>query len=137
MTILRYNTISSLPDVMFIQDYEFCTAEKSGDYCIDTSHFVPKSEALASFRRAGDIANSGFYDFPDGKDTGAKLPFVRSADYHGDIAELSHETRVAQENVKSSIDKAKIAFEREQILNSVDSFASTSTASTGTASAGE
>lgn len=118
ITVKRYNTISVLPDKMQIVETDIKTSEDTGAYCVDTSHFVPKADAVQVLR-AGDISNSGAYDFPDGKDTGVKMPSSRSHFYTGDIAEASVNVKDAKKAADSAIYDSKEAFAKEKVINDI------------------
>ena len=109
MVVTRYNTISPIPGVMSLGEYECPTCEPAGKYQVDTTHFVPSCEAGAVVR-AGDVVGQGFYDFKDGKDTGVKIPRSRLHSYTGDLAEASVNFKDARADAKESIDKAKIDY---------------------------
>ena len=74
-----------------------------GKSLVDRSHFVPTVDLTANTGSitAGDRA---YYDFPDGKDTGLKVPrFARGKD----IAEVIVEAREAKMDLDDSIAEAK------------------------------
>lgn len=120
MVVRRYNTISILPDVMSLEDYEL-PVEEVGKYQVDTTHFVPRCEAEAlPTRSAGDLANQGVYDYPDGKVTSSKVPFVRSHSYTGDLAEASVAVREAQVDAKSNVDKSYQEYQAQQALDALN-----------------
>lgn len=127
ITVKRYNTISILPDKMKIVETDIKTSEDTGAYCVDTSHFVPKADAVQVLR-AGDVSNVGAYDFPDGKDTGVKMPASRSHSYTGDIAEASVNVKDAKKAADVAIDDAKEAYAKEQVMKD---FRAASTGATG------
>lgn len=114
--VFGYNTISILPNVMELKEIELPTAEKSGDYCVDTSHFVPRAESVLSLK-AGDVPSQQLYDFPNGKASNVPMPSNRRHSYTGDIAEASVASREARANADDSISKAKYEFDREQLIN--------------------
>lgn len=114
MVVTRYNTISPIPGVMSLGEYECATCEPVGEYCVDTTHFVPACEAGAVAVSAGDLAGNGAYDFADGKDTGVQIPRSRLHSYTGDLAEASVNFKEAQAVAKESIDNAKIAYVNAQ-----------------------
>ena len=107
--VIRYNTISSIPHKMQLQEMQLSTCEPVGEYQVDTSHFVPQCESGAVLLRAGD-AGQGVYDFQDGKDTGVPVPSNRRHGYTGDLAEASVNFRESSHNAKDSIDNAKMAY---------------------------
>lgn len=117
--IKRFNTISVLPGVMSLEDYEI-PEELVGDYQVDTTHFVPRCEAEAlPTLSAGDLVSQGVYDYPDGKITSTKLPFVRTHAYTGDIAEASVAVRDVQAEAKANVDKSYQEYQAEQALDAL------------------
>lgn len=117
--IKRYNTISVLPDVMSLVDYDI-PKEEVGEYQVDTTHFVPRCEAEAvPIVSAGDPSMQGMYDFADGRDTGGRVPFNRSHGYTGDIAEVSVAVREAQADAKSNLDKSYQEYQAQQALDAL------------------
>lgn len=128
--VIRYNTISSIPHKMQLQEMQLSTCEPVGEYQVDTTHFVPQCESGAVVLRAGE-AGQGVYDFQDGKDTGASVPSNRRHGYTGDIAEASVNYRESAHNAKESFDKAKIQYVNEMASKEVDAARNGSTGSTG------
>lgn len=121
--VIRYNTISCVPGVMSLGEYELPTCEPVGDYQVDTSHFVPQCESGPVTLQAGEVGQ-GAYDFANGVDTGVNIPSSRLHSYTGDIAEASVNLRDASERASKSVDNAKILYEQEQIksqMNAQDS----------------
>lgn len=113
--IKRFNTISIFGEDVkkvdyIIPDYDY------GDYIVDKSHFVPNAEAVKNLTGNGAVAttDSGMYDFPDGKDTGAKVPYTRQHGYTGDIAELSTAVNVQSATHADNLDTAHKIYEQEQ-----------------------
>lgn len=107
--VIRYNTISSIPHKMKLQEMQLPTCEPVGEYQVDTSHFVPQCESGAVVLSAGQ-AGEGIYDFQNGVDTGAPVPSNRRHGYTGDIAEASVNYRESVHNAKESVDKAKMEY---------------------------
>ena len=117
MVIQRYNTICTIPGVMSVEQQELSTCEPVNDYCVDTSHFVPKCDAVQVLK-AGDVVGSGAYDFPNGKDTGVKMPRSRLHSYTGDIAEASQNVREARNEAKGNVEISAEQFERDVAMQS-------------------
>lgn len=121
----RFKTISFFPSDMTIVDVDadLCASKDFGDYVVDDSHFVPMSEAVKRVT-GGTLSEAEIktmYDFPNGKDTGEKVPIDRTHRMmNGDIAEMSVEYKRAQKAAKESIDKAKEDFDFEQKLNAIN-----------------
>lgn len=111
----RFNTISifggDVKEVEYtIPDYDY------GEYIVDKSHFVPNAEAVKNLTGNGAVAttDSGMYDFPDGRDTGAKVPYTRQHGYTGDIAELSTAVNEQSATHAENLDTAHKMYEQEQ-----------------------
>lgn len=118
--VYRYNTISSIPHKMELEEMQLPTCEPVGEYQVDTSHFVPQCESGAITLGAGE-AGQGVYDFKNGQDTGAPVPSNRRHGYTGDIAEASVNYRESAHNAKESVDSAKIQFLNEMATKEADS----------------
>lgn len=118
MKLRRFNTISTIPGAMSIGEIELSDCEPVGEYCVDDSRFVPRSEVLGAFRSQGDMPSSQMYDFPDGKDNGLSIPSNRLHSYTGDIAEASVALRSAQATAKENLDRSKIDYINEQAKES-------------------
>lgn len=114
-TITRFNSISIFGDDVEKVDYTIPDYDY-GDYIVDKSHFVPNAEAVKNLTGNGAVAttDSGMYDFPDGKDTGAKVPYTRQHGYTGDIAELSTAVNEQSATHADNMDIAKKMYEQEQ-----------------------
>lgn len=123
--MIRFNTISFFPDDMecVAVNADLCASKDYGDYVVDDSHFVPMSEAVKRVT-GGTLSEAevkAMYDFPDGRDTGAKVPVDRTHRMmNGDIAEMSVEYKYAQKQAKESLDKAKEDFEFEQKMDLIN-----------------
>lgn len=122
--VTAYNTISCVPGVMSLGEYDCPTCEPVGDYQVDTSHFVPACEAGALSLSAGDVAGNGVYDFVNGKDTGVKIPRSRLHSYTGDLAEASVNLRQAKADSDKSLKDAYDVYQSEKTLESLRSGAS-------------
>lgn len=120
--VTRYNTISCVPGVMSLGEYELPTCEPVGEYQVDTSHFVPQCESGPVTLQAGEVGQ-GAYDFANGVDTGVNIPSSRLHSYTGDIAEASVNLRDASARASKSVDNVKVLYEQEQIKkhNTTDS----------------
>lgn len=119
--VVAYNTISCVPGVMSLGEYDCPTCEPVGDYQVDTSHFVPACEAGAVSLSAGDVAGNGAYDFTDGKDTGVRIPRNRLHNYTGDLAEASVNLRQAKADNDKSLKDAYDVYQAEKTLESLRS----------------
>lgn len=122
--VVGYNTISCVPGVMSLGEYDCPTCEPVGEYQVDTSHFVPACEAGALSLSAGDVAGNGAYDFVNGKDTGVKIPRNRLHSYTGDLAEASVNLRQARADSDKSLKDAYDVYQSEKTLESLRSGAS-------------
>lgn len=89
------------------QEYKLPETPDS-EYVIDDSSFVPIKEAIKQLGKGYGEGNhiEQMYDFPDGKDTGAQIPFSRSSQFK-DIAELSTEINNSQTEIQNKLDEAK------------------------------
>lgn len=89
------------------QEYKIPETPDS-EYVIDDSSFVPLKEAIKQLGNGYGEGNhiEQMYDFPDGKDTGAQIPFSRSSEFK-DIAELSNEIMNQTDNVNNALNEAK------------------------------
>lgn len=79
----------------------------------DDSYFIPNSQSVA--RLAGGKPYSSdevkmAYDFPDGKDTGLKVANRKKG---RDMAEISTEIRLSQQEIKDGFETFKRDYERE------------------------
>lgn len=70
-------------------DYELPSTPKT-DFIVDDSSFLPIAEALKNLQMASltTAEKSVYYDFPDGKDDGSRVPINRRHDIK-DITEIS------------------------------------------------
>lgn len=117
--VVAYNTISCVPGVMSLGEYDCPTCEPVGAYQVDTSHFVPACEAGALSLSAGDVAGNGAYDFSDGRDTGVKIPRNRLHSYTGDLAEASVNLRQAKADNDKSLKDAYDVYQSQKTLESL------------------
>ena len=129
--VVGYNTISCVPCVMSLGEYDCATCEPVGEYQVDTSHFVPACEAGSLSLSAGDVVGNGAYDFSNGKDTGVKIPRNRLHSYTGDLAEASVNLRQAKADNDKSLKDAYDVYQAERTLDSLRSGAGDSSVSTG------
>lgn len=125
--IFRYNTISSLPGVMNLQEFKLHLHTKFTESIADVSYFQPTSESVKNLR-AGDINLNSFYDFPDGVDTGMKIPKAR--DRRSDISEISTEVRKQAEELTEKLSDAKKVSEKIKKFNEKHSLGISSTSDT-------
>lgn len=103
----------SLVNGVKIVDYKLPVTPKT-PYIIDDSNFCPMSEAIKSLAKSPQITSDeiyAYYDFPNGRDTGKKIPFERSADFH-DIVELSNSIVEDSKNIAEDIEKTSKKAER-------------------------
>lgn len=112
----RFNTISPFPSLQFIEKYKE-PEQADMPYIVDTSSFVPMSEAVKKVTgrasTAGDIAHR--YDYPNGRGSPSdKIPVDRTHRFTGDIAEASVAYREAAEEASKSLGEAYERFEAEQ-----------------------
>lgn len=118
--IVGYNTISAIPHVMELVESDYITCEPVGDYCVDKSHFVPKSEVVAQFRSVGDLPAEQMYDYPDGKSDDRPIPINRLHSYTGDVAEAAVAAREAAADAKSAVDKARDEYDYKVATGEID-----------------
>lgn len=114
--MIRLSSISTLcDDSVSLVDYEI-PEEPNGEYIVDTSAFIPMSEAIKQLKSGalGAGAVNGLYDFADGRDTGMKVPFDRTHSFTGDLSEMSVAVRDMQSDVADGLQDARKQFEREQ-----------------------
>lgn len=102
-TLIRFNTISPFPGVMELEEYKE-PEQAEMPYVVDTSSFVPLSEAVKKVTgRSNPAQNPNLhYDFPDGRQSTDKIPVDRTHRFSGDIAEVS----VAQRDAAAAASKA-------------------------------
>ena len=84
-----------------------------GESLADFSHFVPITDLTSV---TGNVTDTSFYDFPDGKDTGISRG---RADSHRDIAERFVEARNAIDEHSAIVAKAKEDMEYNKALSNV------------------
>ena len=101
MKIVRFNTISSLPDVMKLENYTIPDKEFDPSI-VDKTCFTPLTEQLKGLQPMSVSEMNQHYDFVNGKDDGRAMPLRKGAD----LAELSTDIRLKQQKVKEKIDKA-------------------------------
>lgn len=103
--MLRYRTLSVnglIGDGVNLYDDEL-SFKHFGKSLVDRSHFVPTVDLTAN---TGNLTESDrvYYDFPDGKDTGLKVPRISRGK---DIAEIIVEARESKSDVDKAISDAK------------------------------
>ena len=86
-----------------------------GKSLVDRSHFVPTVDLTAN---TGNLTESDrvYYDFPDGKDTGIKVPRISRGK---DIAEVIVEARESKSDVDNAIEDAKAEKEYEDKIKNL------------------
>lgn len=129
--MLRYRTISVnglIGDGVNLYDDEL-EFKHFGQSLVDRSHFVPTVDLTAN---TGNLTESDriYYDFPDGKDTGLKVPRISRGK---DIAEIIVEARNSKSDVDKAIEDAKAEKEYDEkiknlVNGSADANSSTSEA---------
>ena len=108
MKIQRFNTISSLPGVMKIQDYVI--KDKVFDKSIvDKSCFTTLEDQLAKLTPMSVSEAEQHFDFVNGVDDGRKAPYRKGVD----IAEISNDIHNEQAIIKAVIDKANRKAQKE------------------------
>lgn len=116
MTIKRLSSSFTHTDNAVVE-YEIKGIDFSDvPYIVDRSHFVPRSEAIKKLTSAGSNGTdipATYYDFPDGRDTGGKVPIDRSHDVK-DLAEVSVALREMTEDLKTASEKARKRAERQK-----------------------
>lgn len=109
-----------------VVDYKLPTYEK-GPYIVDDSCFCPMSEAIKQLSKVSPMTSDEIemvYDFPNGKDTGKKVP-VQRMPYSSDITEISNSimediNEITEKTIKAQkAVKAKADFNAK--LNSINS----------------
>lgn len=105
--IKRLSTIN-LTSKVSILEYDLPKTLDS-PYIVDDSGFVPMSEAIKSLSRIGSTTEADVnasYDFPNGVDTGIKVPIQRM---HGvsDITEVSSAIMEQVEDITNKMEKGK------------------------------
>lgn len=74
--------------------------QNSGELVTDPSDYVPNSQVLKAVKAGMIKTPVGAYDFPDGKDNGTDLTFLRSG---ADIEEKLEYCEMLKNNTKNSI----------------------------------
>lgn len=74
--------------------------QNSGELVTDPSDYVPNSQVLKAVKAGIIKSPAGAYDFPDGKDNGTDLTFLRSG---ADIEEKLEYCEMLKTNTKNSI----------------------------------
>lgn len=113
MRMVKRLTTVSLVDKSVSTDYVL-PLYKTGDYVVDDSGFQPMSEAVKQLSKTAPLTSdqiAAAYDFPDGKDTGMKVP-VERLPRTSDIVEIV--SGMQQEAAEVS---AKIGRINERIAN--------------------
>lgn len=115
--LLRYRSVSVnglVGDGVNLYDDEL-TFKSFGPSLVDRSHFVPTVDLTAN---TGNLTASDrvYYDFPDGKDTGLKVPrIIRGKD----IAEVIVDARNSKLDVDQAIADAKAEKEYDEKIKSL------------------
>lgn len=90
--------------------------KKFGASQADKSHFVPVTDLSQIVGNMTDSEKSSYYDFPDGKDTGASVPLSRK---HEDLAVLITEGRKLKKEVDSELSEAIEAEKNRQVVDNL------------------
>lgn len=114
----RYITINAVVgSELFDYDIKYDIFDES---VTDFSYFMPRSEAIKTI--TGNLSSSdidGSYDFPDGRDSGSKVPVSRQRGV--DLAILSEELRRADKAVSDAVSDAKSEAKLKAKLASIGS----------------
>lgn len=119
----RYITINSVVGSDLF-DYDI-THDTWDESVTDFSYFMPRSEAIKTI--TGNLSSSdidGSYDFPNGRDTGAKVPISRQRGI--DLAILSEELRRADKAVSDAVSDTKSEAKLRARLKAIGSKSSSS-----------
>lgn len=116
MKITRYNTICTLPKVAKLEEIEIKDREGFDESVADFTAFVPTEDSVRSLP-VGDIGKE-FFDFPDGKDTGERVPLARKRGV--DIAELSTAIKEQQQEIKYVVGEIKAEVDHQNFLDGVN-----------------
>lgn len=110
--IIDVNSLVSSGDNFYVDELP---VKHFGKSLVDRSHFVPTVDLTAN---TGNLTNGDrvYFDFPDGKDTGLKVPRITRGK---DIAEVIVEAREAQLDVDKAISDAKDQKEYEDKIKSL------------------
>lgn len=109
----RYNTISCIPGLMKVVDYEEPVVEKSDVPVVDKKYFVPLSEQRNAVFRALTERDKARFSFPDGNDDGRDVSMKRRG---LDLAEVSTNLN----NVRDSLsDRYKELDDKGKVLQKV------------------
>ena len=90
--------------------------QNNGELVTDPSDYVPNSQVLKAVKAGMIKAPVGAYDFPDGKDNGTDLTFLRSG---ADIEEKLEYCEMLKNNTKKAI-KCVAKEKREEIEENTD-----------------
>lgn len=82
----RFNTISCIPGLMSIVDYEEPVRERDRTSVVDKKYFIPLSEQRNQVFRSLSSQDRQRYSFPDGVDDGRDVSMHRRG---MDLAEMS------------------------------------------------
>lgn len=107
MKVEKFISIDSLNGSEKFQ-FETEIKYKSGPYLVDDSRFSPMSEALKqlnNMRPLSDQEISSCYDFPNGHDSGVRIPLDRMHGFN-DITELSHDINVLERELNEVVKHA-------------------------------
>lgn len=111
MTIIRFNTITSIPATM--KAVEYTLPDKTFDKSIvDKSCYTPIEDQIAKVQPMTTSEINQHFDFVNGKDDGRRAPMRQGAD----IAEIQRAFNEADKKLKEDINKEakRLAKEKEQ-----------------------
>lgn len=134
MRMVKRLTTVSLVDKSVSTDYVL-PLYKNGDYVVDDSGFQPMSEAVKQLSKTAPLTSdqiAAAYDFPDGKDTGMKVPVERMP-RTSDIVEIVSGMQQEAAEVSAKVDRIN---ERLANQKQIEAALKTSSSSQVPASAG-
>lgn len=111
MTIVRFNTITSIPATM--KAVEYTLPDKIFDKSIvDKSCYSPIEDQIAKVQPMTTSEVNQHFDFVNGKDDGRRAPLRQGAD----VSEIQHAFNEAKKSFNKQVqeESKKIAREREQ-----------------------
>lgn len=106
MRMVKRLTTVSLVDKSVSTDYVL-PLYKTGDYVVDDSGFQPMSEAVKQLSKTAPLTSdqiAAAYDFPDGKDTGMKVPVERMP-RTSDIVEIVSGMQQESAEISAKVDR--------------------------------
>lgn len=101
-----------------VVDYKL-PATPDTKFIVDDSCFCPMSEAVKQLSKVSPLSPeevASAYDFPDGKDTGKKVP-VQRMPYSSDITEISNSIMDDVKEITEKVEKAQEQAKKEAEFN--------------------